>query len=229
MLLLNSYDLRIWSIGDMKDTEPKVLLTAELAGGALSDEELQQALGLGTGDLLRTSKNVFTAQVSAELDRLQITDEGEALLDTLINKPNSGFANSDSFKRTLLSTLAHDIMYIVWRESEFISGRALSEAGLGQQFQEPCKHLTRNSLKNAICDDLIHLSSSSGDALKRSTDRICDALEVYGLVERTTIRENLKPIKGTRRLHTLMTSAHIAVSYVYARQLQTTEEGTHNG
>jgi len=228
MLRLELCDVRDWRVRGMKDTEPKVLLSERLVEEPLTEEDLQQALVLGTGDLLRTSKNVFTSHVSAALDHLTITDEGEALLNQLIDKPNNGFASHESIKRTLLSTLAQDIMYIIWRESEFVTDRALSEAGLGRQFHDPCKHLTRNSLKNAVCDDLIHLTASGGDALKRSIDRICDALEVYGLINRITIRENLKPVCGTRRLHTLMSSANMAVSHVFAQQLQA-EEGAHNG
>lgn len=211
----------------MKDLEPKVLLSEPVSEESLTEEDFQQALVLGTGDLLRTSLNVYTAHMAEELDSIPITQDGENLLNALIDKPNSGFTSHGSFKRILLSPLAQDMMYVVWRESQFVSDRALTEVGLGRQFQDPCRHLTRNSLKNVICDDRDHVNASGSDALKRSIDRICDALEVYGLVERNPIRKNLKPITGTQRLHTLMTSAHIAVSHVFARQLQS-EESTQN-
>jgi hypothetical protein len=212
----------------MKDVEPRVLLSERPIEEALTDEDFQQALALGTGDLLRTSLNVYTTQLSSELDLIQITEDGEELLHQLLDKPNSGFANRSSFKRTLLRPLARDIMFMIWRESKFISEKALVEAGLGRQVQDFCKHLTRNSLKNTICDGCEYMSASGGDALKRSIDRTCDALEVYGLVERTKIRDNLKPINGTRRLHALMTSVHMAVSHIFSRQLQL-EEGARNG
>lgn len=54
MLLLDLCDVRDWRVRGMKDTEPKVLLSERLVEEPLTEEDLQQALVLGTGDLLRT-------------------------------------------------------------------------------------------------------------------------------------------------------------------------------
>lgn len=212
----------------MKDTKPRVLHQEVPVEGQLTAKDLRQAVALGTGDLLHTALNAYTSRLSVELDEIRISDEGEELLAHLIDKPNSGFANRSSFKRMLLNPLAHDIMYIIWRESEFIPDAVLMEAKLGRQFREPEKYLTRNSLKNAICDDRKHITASGGDALKRSIDRICDALEVYGLIDRAHIRQNLKPINGTQQLDALMSNAHTPASHIFADQLQS-DGGERNG
>ena len=68
------------------------------------------------------------------------------------------------------------------------------------------------------------MNGSAGDALRKQVERICDALEVYGLIERTTIRDNLKPIQATHRLHELMIFSNTSVSHIFAQQLQENED-----
>lgn len=214
-------------LGTLKDTDQKTVRAVDIGTPPVTDEDRRQALLLATGDFLRTSANLFGQQVATEIGCLTLTAEGEALRNTLMDKSNSDFPNTDSFKNVIFSNLAHEVMYIIWRESEFVSENALSVAGLSREFQASCRHLTRNSLKNRICDTRALLSSSDGDAIKRSIDRICDALEVYGLVERTELRPNLKPMCGTRRLHNVMERANLSVAHLFARQLQT-KEGAEN-
>lgn len=195
--------------------QPNIMLSE-----ALEEDVYRQALALSTGDFLRTSNNIYVGNISVELDRIVISEEGKRLSVEILNRPNSGFANITSFKKILLTTLAQSMMFIIWRESDFVSALSIEKSGLARKFHANGKHLTRNSIKNTICDDIIHVSSSGNDAIKRSIDRICDALEVYGLVERTSIRNNLKPISGTARLADLMCNAHSAVSDFLATQIQ---------
>lgn len=213
----------------MKDSDPKVLQPHQLVDEPMTEQEHEDTLLLGTDDLRRTANSLFKSQMSKELDRIPITEEGEALRNELMQQPNSSFANTDSFKRLLLSPLAQDIMSIIWRESDHVSARSVQGAGLGRQFHGTSKHLTRNSLKNSICDDSDEIRASGGDALKRSIDRICCALEVYGLIERTTIRGNLKPITATKRLYNLMAASTRPVTRLYAQQLSDNDNGAHNG
>lgn len=207
----------------MKGTNREVSAPGRPANQPLIEEHLEQALALGTGDLLRTSLNVYMAHVSAELDRIQIGEQGTTLLNSLIDKPNGGFSSMKGSKRVLLTPLAQDIMFIIWRESEFVSDTACFEAGLCRQFQSSHEPITRNALNDLLCKGPPQLDPKPAAALKQSVDRICDALEVYGLIEREHIRQNFKPMKGTQRLHDLMTSAHLALSHVYAKQWQANE------
>ncbi len=206
----------------VKEKRPQLPFEAMTQDGAM------QALALGTGDLLRTSLNIYTTYVSDKIDAYVLNEESEALLNSIIDKKNSGFTSKDSFKRLLLSPLAQDVMYLIWRESEFIHEASLFAAGLARQFGSTCSHITRNSIKNLICNSREDIDASKADAIKRSVDRICDALEVYNFIERENIRENLKPLKGTHNLHALMMGAHIAVAQLFAKQLQS-KEGGQNG
>ena len=206
----------------MQDTESEAHRVEE----TLSEDDVRQAVLLSTGDLFRTVFNEYRNLIWDELGRITITKEGEKLRNDLISNTNSGFANEDSFRQSLVTLRAIDVMFIIWRENASISEGAIELAGLGRQFQHN-KNLTRNSLKNAICGDLPNVSANGNDSIKRSIDRICQALEVYGLIERETIRPNLKPMYGTPRLHSLMSGAFAAMSRIFAKQLQEID-GTQN-
>ncbi|WP_457648365.1 hypothetical protein [Profundibacter sp.] len=199
----------------MQDTESEAHRVEE----TLSEDDVRQAVLLSTGNLFRRVFNEYRNHIWDELGRITITTEGEKLRNDLISNTNSGFSNEDSFRQSLVTPRAIDVMFIIWRENGSISENAIKLAGLGRQFQHG-KTLNRNSLKNAICNDLPNVSANGNDSIKRSIDRICQALEVYGLIERETERINHKPMHGTPRLHSLMSGAFDAMSRIFAKQLQ---------
>jgi hypothetical protein len=96
---------------------------------------------------------------------------------------------------------------IIWKYSEF----ARSEP-----FEDPPPHLanvrkgyiTRQSLGQALLEtDWVHQSFSSPQMYIQRARRLVEAATTYGLVETEleSSRVNLKPLRGTRDLHDLMT------------------------
>lgn len=177
-----------------------------------------QAAMVSTGDLLFSCLNAFEMGISCALERIEVLESGQSLLFKLIDKGQ--FTSPDSVMKILLTPMAMRIMFILWRESGEISDEAILISGVGRPFAENGKHLTKNSLRNAICDDLGVVDAAVADALKRSVDRVCDALEIMGLLEKQEVRPNLKPCCGTPLLHSLLTEAFEDVYVIFEAQLR---------
>lgn len=179
---------------------------------------LHVAISFSTDDLLRKSITTFRDNLSSELGSLLLSTCGEELLSELISKKT--FSNSDSPRKILLQPLAHDVMSLLWRESPYIDVRALEISGYSKVFASDENQLTRFSLANEICGSQADLDVRDMNRLKRTIDRICDALEVFELLDRTEVRPNFKPIQGTERLHSIMTRSTHAVAQLYQSQLR---------
>jgi hypothetical protein len=184
-----------------------------------SQSALDQALALATGDLLSTAQNIYVSALADSIKRIRVSDDGSRLMRALLEKNSPGFTNIKSFQRILTTSLAQDVMYIIWKESESIAAPCLSITEIGTEFDDSENRLTRNALKNLLCEKRKNTDPRVGDSMKRSIDRICDALEVFGLTERTTIRENLKPISGTAELNEIMTEVYCNVAEILFEQI----------
>lgn len=210
----------------MTHTDPQVLDATEYVDQPLSHEEKVQAISLMTGDLIFSSMNRFRGHLKAEMESIKPAQRGIKLQEDMIAKKE--FNNRDTAKHLLQSAMAQDIMYVIWRESHYPSDKVLSAIGLERKFQNNCNPLTKNSLANAICDDTGRMDAAEVKSTKRRVDRICAAMEIFGLLEQTEVRKNLKPIEGTQQLHDIMIRAYGAVSEIMAKQLQA-KKGESNG
>ena len=206
----------------MKDSDSNTSASDHASSGG--DKDLHQALALSTGDLLNAAQNLYFAAFSETLDDIQLPDNRQQLMQLLLEKPSRGFANENSFKRILTTPLAQDIMLIIWKESGSVPEYLSNRVGFVRIFDSKSNFLTQNSLKNLICENRQNTDARMGDAMKQSVDRICDALEVIGLIDKKKIRENLKPISGTAELDRLMTGVYCKVADVFAQQLQLGED-----
>lgn len=173
----------------------------------------EQALCLATGDLLIKANNAYGTTLLAFLTKIPTDEKSVELEDELTaDASNLRYSNTDSARRHLDGPFARSVMYVIWKESNWVSEQALATAMLSRKYDQS-KTLTRNSIKNDICEEL-NLSSAQGDALRQKVSAICDAMEVFGLITRDTKKTNSVEIIGTSALNELMVSVHRSVSDV---------------
>lgn len=181
-----------------------------------SAEINQQALLLSTGELIFSLETLCNITMKKLLEMMPLSADGEAYLNDRIKKTR--FRNSDSPRKYLLSPLALQIMFIIWRASPNISDESLVISGQPRIFDEERKNLTQNAISDVICENL-NMTASEVKSTTMLVGRIVDALIVYDLVERLHIRPTLKPLRGTPRLHSLMTSVLAGAGELIAAQI----------
>ncbi len=100
-----------------------------------------------------------------------------------------------------------------------MSDEGLELAGHGRGFEEQCMSMNKNSLCNRICDDLGMTSASEVKRVATQLTRYLSAMEVFDLVEVTTVRANLCKIVVKENLdHVIRTSLN-AVADLYDKQI----------
>lgn len=187
--------------------------TADLMIDEQSNNHLP--LLLATADLQFSAKNAMNTSIANEIDNLEITEKGKEHLDRALRR--GYFQSRESVHRLLVSPIAQDIMFLIWRESDYVSEEALTATSSKKMLADD--YLTRNSLTNLICEGSNLTKVREADALRRQVHRIVEALSIMGLVEQVVVRSNLKPLKATIKLDGLVRRALLAVSRVFADTL----------
>lgn len=181
--------------------------------------DFQLPLLLSTADVQFHADNAMVASLSSEIEKIEIDDEGRGLFDKALERGR--IQSMEGIKRILLTPMARDIMVLIWRESDFVSEEAISSVSLEKEFSN--QELTRNSLANLICDRSGLPSARDVSALKRTVDRIVEAMRILGLIEQHTVRANLKPIRATIMLDGILRRSLAAVAKVYQDQFSFAE------
>ena len=200
----------------MKDDPDKEPKREESSSVELTGEQRVTAIALAAGDLLKTAQDVFERRLEMQLDRIVLNDLQMAEVDRLIAK--GAFTSEASFRKLLLKPLSVEIMFVIWRESDQVTAESLRAVGLSKR-DASGKPMTRNALRNLVCSSRRGLGAAEIDAMKRVVERVCDAMEVLGLLEKEEVRVNFKPISGTPLLASLLQNAFVSVSDVFAAQL----------
>lgn len=181
-------------------------------------DQSDRLLALATFDLILSLQDTLSRELEGSLENMTVTTKGHEIATTLIDKNGSSFTSFSSFKRTLSSPLALQIMFLIWKESPLVDQEDLKALGMHKVFEDG-DPLTANKLRNSIVVSDSGFNAQKSDALKRAIDRICASLEVYDLIDRHTVRENFKPIVANTRLDTLMRSVYRAPAGILAKQL----------
>lgn len=175
--------------------------------------EVDLALLASTGYMMWASFHLFQMQLVDTLEGKELDARGLELLE---NKP---FSSTSSPLNKMKEPLAQGVATIVWQESDFMPSKALQLIGHAKRFQDSGVTLNKNSIATEIYQNFPRAGGNGLDAIRRSVGRICDAMEILGLIERSAMHNNLKPICGTEALHDLMCASLSPVAEFYAKQL----------
>ncbi|WP_299729068.1 hypothetical protein [uncultured Tateyamaria sp.] len=182
-----------------------------------SPKAVEDASLVGTHDLFHSSQRIYRTTFDDALSRFELTERGLIALDAGINRGH--FSSRGAAQEKLAQPLAQDTMMILLKESSFLSDEGLELAGHGRGFEEQCMSMNKNSLCNRICDDLGMTSASEVKRVATQLTRYLSAMEVFDLVEVTTVRANLCKIVVKENLdHVIRTSLN-AVADLYDKQI----------
>jgi hypothetical protein len=123
----------------------------------------------------------------------------EALKETIFSKPIHGHDQKllTTFRKSLEDEEAYSILMTTWKESPFVTEEALAMANMDRIFKNA--PLTVYGLAAKISVTALDLAKTNS-----RIRAIAIAAEAYGLVERSGVKTNSRPLSATALLHQLI-------------------------